>query len=117
MRMNLNSPRSPMKPPCLQLSVMLAFIWLLSPDAHADAKGKTLDIYWIDTEGGGSTLIVTPGDESVLIDTGNPGGRDPSRIVTAIKAAGLDHIDHVLITHFHTDHFGGTAEIAAALPI
>ena len=24
------------------------------------ARDKTLDIYWIDSEGGGSTLIVTP---------------------------------------------------------
>jgi len=43
--------------------------------ARADQKTKTLDVYWIDSEGGGSTLIVTPAGESVLIDAGNPGGR------------------------------------------
>jgi glyoxylase-like metal-dependent hydrolase (beta-lactamase superfamily II) len=52
-------------------------------------------------------LIVTPNNESVLIDTGNPGRRDPSRIVAAAKAAGLAKIDHVMITHWHGDHFGG----------
>ena len=41
---------------------------------RADQKTKALDVYWIDSEGGGSTLIVTPNNESVLIDTGNPGG-------------------------------------------
>ena len=82
------------------------------------ARDKTLDIYWIDSEGGGSTLIVTPAGESVLIDTGNPGGRDPQRIEKVAKeVAGLSRIDHVIITHFHADHFGGLAEVAALMPV
>ena len=84
--------------------------------AWADQKTKTLDVYWVDSEGGGSTLIVTPSNESVLIDTGNPGGRDSSRIVAAAKAAGLTKIDHVMITHWHVDHFGGAAEVAQQIP-
>ncbi len=94
---------------------VLVFV-LVSAAAWAAAKDKTLDVYWIDSEGGGSTLIVTPAGESVLIDTGNPGGRDPSRIVAAAKAAGLSKIDHVAITHWHTDHFGGAAEVAQQVP-
>ena len=84
--------------------------------AQAGASDRTLDFYWIDSEGGGSTLIVTPTGESVLIDTGNPGGRDSQRILTAVKAAGLTKIDHMLLTHFHIDHFGGAAEVAAQVP-
>lgn len=84
--------------------------------ARADRKTKTLDFYWVDSEGGGSTLIVTPADESVLIDTGNPGGRDSGRIVAAAKAAGLAKIDHVIVTHWHIDHFGGAAEVAQQMP-
>src|SRR5205814_10136457 len=33
------------------------------------------------------------------------------------KDAGLTKIDHVLITHWHIDHFGGVAEVAQQLPI
>jgi competence protein ComEC len=106
-----------MKTPRSLLFTLLASGWLFVSSAHADAKTKTLDVYWVDTEGGGSTLIVTPSNETVLIDTGNPGGRDSGRIVAAVKAAGLDHIDNVMITHFHQDHFGGAAEVAAALPV
>ena len=91
-------------------------IMLLASVAFADQKTGTLDIYWIDSEGGGSTLIVTPNQESVLIDTGNPGGRDPARIVAAAKAAGLTRFDHVVITHWHGDHFGGAAEVAQQIP-
>lgn len=84
----------------------------------AGLADKTLDFYWIDSEGGGSTLIVTPAGESLLIDSGNPGGRDSARIVKVAKeAAGLQRIDHLLTTHFHIDHFGGAAEVAQQLPI
>jgi beta-lactamase superfamily II metal-dependent hydrolase len=85
--------------------------------ARADQKTKTLDVYWIDSEGGGSTLLVTPAGESVLIDSGNPGGRDPGRIVRAARAAGLTRIDYFLLTHYHTDHFGGIAEVAEQIPV
>ncbi len=85
--------------------------------ARAGAKDKTLDVYWVDSEGGGSTLIVTPNDESVLIDAGNPGTRDPGRIIAAAKAAGLTKIDYLLITHWHSDHFGGVAELTAEFPV
>jgi competence protein ComEC len=81
------------------------------------ADGK-LDLYWIDAEGGGATLIVTPAGESILIDTGNPGGRDPGRIHhVATTVAGLKKIDHLVTTHFHLDHFGGAAELAQRIPI
>jgi beta-lactamase superfamily II metal-dependent hydrolase len=79
---------------------------------------RTLDIYWIDVEGGAATLIVTPAGESVLIDSGNPGLRDANRIVqVATKEAGLRRIDHLITTHYHRDHFGGAAQLSAGLPI
>lgn len=79
---------------------------------------RRLDIYWIDVEGGAATLIVTPANESVLIDTGNPGTRDPNRIVDVVtKVAGLRRINHLIVTHYHTDHYGGAEPLSALLPI
>src|SRR5207247_8327761 len=81
---------------------------------------KTLDIYLVDVEGGNSTLFVSPSGESLLIDTGNGGSaaaRDAGRIMAAIKDAGLRQIDHLITTHWHGDHFGGMAELAARIPI
>jgi beta-lactamase superfamily II metal-dependent hydrolase len=84
----------------------------------AGPADKTLDVYWIDSEGGGSTLIVTPDGESVLVDTGNPGARDAGRIhKVATEVAGLKRVDHVIITHFHGDHFGGLADLAGMMPV
>jgi competence protein ComEC len=79
---------------------------------------KTLDIYWIDAEGGAATLIVTPSGQSLLADTGNPGDRDAQRIFdVAAKQAHLKKIDTVLITHFHSDHVGGAPALAKLIPI
>src|SRR5579862_2153816 len=80
----------------------------------------TLNVYVIDVEGGNVTLFVSPSHESLLIDTGNAGAaaaRDAGRIVDAINDAGLKQIDHLIITHWHGDHFGGLAELAAKVPI
>ena len=98
--------------------LLTASLALTLATARAGKDDKTLDLYWIDSEGGGSTLIVTPEGESVLIDTGNPGGRDAKRIhKVATEVAGLKKIDHIVITHFHIDHFGGAAEVADLMPV
>jgi competence protein ComEC len=83
------------------------------------ASAKTLDIFFIDVEGGEATLIVTATGESLLIDAGygGRGGRDPARILAAAREARVDHIDYLLITHFHPDHIGGVSELAGLIPI
>ena len=65
---------------------------------RARRRGKTLDIYFIDVEGGQSTLIVTPAGQSLLIDAGYPGidARDPDRIMAAVRDAGVKRIDYLL---------------------
>ena len=80
---------------------------------------QTLDLYFIDVEGGQSTLIVTPAGQSLLIDTGFAGndGRDVRRIMAAARHAGITRIDYLLITHFHSDHDGGAPELVPQLPV
>src|SRR5215831_1096454 len=90
---------------------------LIAGAAFAQTGGKTLDIYFIDTEGGLAALYVSPAGESMLIDTGNPGGRDSGRIVDTIHAAGFQQIDHMILTHYHADHVGGLEEISKQVPI
>jgi beta-lactamase superfamily II metal-dependent hydrolase len=79
---------------------------------------QPLAVYWIDVEGGAATLIVTSAGESVLVDAGNPGPRDSGRIVKVAKeTAHLERIDALVVTHLHTDHFGGVAELSKLIPI
>ena len=83
-----------------------------------DTAGK-LQVYFIDVEGGQSTLFVTPQGESLLVDAGWPGneGRDADRIVKVAKKAGLSKIDYVLITHYHVDHAGGIPQLLERMPV
>ncbi len=97
--------------------VLIALATFSTAARSADAK-RGLDIYFIDTEGGAATLIVTPAGESVLIDNGNAGTRDAERIQkAATELAGLKAIDHLIITHWHSDHYGSTERLAKLLPI
>src|SRR5258705_909896 len=96
--------------------ILAALIVLFSAEAISAAP-KTLDIYFIDVEGGAATLIVTPAGQSLLIDTGFPGERDAGRIAkVALEVAGVKQIDHCVITHWHRDHVGVGPELRKLLP-
>lgn len=85
----------------------------------APTESKPLQIYFIDVEGGQSTLIVSPSGQSLLIDAGWPGyeGRDADRILTAVHQAGLSQIDYLLVTHYHRDHVGGVPQLVDGIKI
>src|SRR6267378_4646503 len=103
---------------CLPIFVGTAVLSLFAATALSSAEpGRGLDVYFIDTEGGAATLIVTPARESILIDCGNPGTRDADRIHAAAEAAGLKAIDHLIITHWHLDHYGGIGHLSELMPI
>jgi beta-lactamase superfamily II metal-dependent hydrolase len=93
--------------------------FVTNPLNAATANSKLLQIYFIDVEGGQSTLVVTPSGQSLLIDAGWPGyeGRDADRILTAAHQAGIKQLDYVLITHYHRDHVGGVPQLVDGMKV
>ena len=102
----------------LALLVCIPMLTLSCAKAQT-GESKHLLIYTIEVEGGQSTLLVSPSGASMLVDTGWPGNnaRDAVRIQAAMKDAGITQIDHVLITHFHTDHVGGVPELVKRVKV
>src|SRR6476619_3245219 len=97
-----------------RVTLVVPLLLLLAGSASA----RDLEIYFIDVEGGQATLIMTPAGQSLLIDAGYGGrdARDAERIMAAAREAHIDHIDYLLITHFHNDHVGGVPELADRIP-
>src|SRR5438270_12149203 len=93
--------------------VLLSAMLLLAQGGASSA----LQIYIVDTEGGKAALWITPSGQTVLVDSGNPGGRDTDRIMAAIADAGAKQIDYLISTHYHIDHIGGVQELAKRIPI
>src|SRR5262245_50577389 len=97
---------------CVPIVALLSIVPAAQPRTP-----DALTVFVVDVEGGNATLFVSPSGESLLIDAGNPGARDADRILAAARDAGLSQIDNLLITHYHSDHVGGAADLAARLPI
>ena len=92
---------------------LITFMTVCINSTYGDTN-RTLDIYFLDMEGGASTLIVTPMGQSILIDTGSlyPAHRDATRILQACSDAGLTQIDYLITTHFDYDHYGAIKEVS-----
>ena len=87
--------------------------------SSAQEQQGSLDIYWIDVEGGAATLIVTPERQSVLMDAGfnRPDEAHAKRIVAAMDDAGITRLDYFIASHFHGDHIGGLEALAGLVEI
>jgi beta-lactamase superfamily II metal-dependent hydrolase len=97
-------------------SLYLIGVLLLAAPVHA--QPRTLDIYWVDVEGGAATLIVSPSGESLLVDAGwETDDRDANRIFAVAQHAGLKKIDYFILSHYHGDHAGGLPGLAKMIPI
>lgn len=94
--------------------LVLALLW-----CTAALAADTLDIYFVDVEGGQATLIITPKGESVLVDAGWPTAnkRDAGRIAAAARRAGVKRIDYMVVTHYHLDHVGGVEQLSETIPV
>jgi len=65
-----------------------------------------LELHHIDVGQADATLIITPADETILIDTGDwrQGGEG---VIEYLEDHDIDRIDHLVATHGHADHIGG----------
>lgn len=85
------------------LVYFLFVFFLFSSSVFADQQ---LEIHFIDVGEGDSVLVETPKGEIVLIDTGNL--ISGHKLAEYLKKNKVEKIDHLIFTHPHLDHIGGS---------
>jgi len=81
-------------------------------------SGAPLSIYWIDVEGGASTILAAPNGQTIVVDAGFPGARDAGRVAKVLKdEVHAQSIDYLINTHYHVDHVGGIPTLAGMIPV
>lgn len=97
---------------CALLALLLGEPWV-SP-ALAQANGR-LQIHFINVGQGDGAIVISPLGETVLIDNGVRNNCDLP--LSYLDQLGVKKIDYQIISHYHDDHFGCTAEVLGKFPL
>ncbi len=65
--------------------------------------------------GQASAALIQSGDTDILIDCGERA--DADRLTAELAAAGVERLSAVIVTHLHTDHFGGLVDLLDRFPV
>lgn len=85
----------------LVISAITIFTYTMIP--------KNLKIYFIDVGQGDSTLIITPQNKKILIDSGGNSNKNnydigEDTLLPYLLNRGIKRLDYVIVSHFDTDH-------------
>lgn len=100
-----------MKSRMLYLICSLLFV---TSTALAQANGK-LQIHYMDVGQGDGAVLISPLGEILLFDNGF--NRCGQKSVAYLTSLGITHIDYMIISHYHADHFGCTKAVLDKFPL
>ncbi|HEU4596239.1 MAG TPA: MBL fold metallo-hydrolase [Pyrinomonadaceae bacterium] len=89
-------------------------LFLCSAPAFGQGNGK-LQIHYMDVGQGDGAILISPLGETVLFDNGVWEGCD--KPLAYLESLGVTQIDYMLISHYHSDHFGCTREVLNRFPL
>lgn len=81
---------------------------IVQPGGTVSTEGAPLTVKVLDV-GQGDAILIRTRQQTVLVDTGDVPARD--KLVSLLKAQGINTIDKLIITHPHADHIGGAAAV------
>jgi competence protein ComEC len=84
--------------------------------AYAQTEDSEMKIFFVDVQGGSSTLVMLPNGKTLLIDGGTQsvGGEI---IVNLLQELNITKVDTVVATHPHRDHVGGLINVIRSFPV
>ncbi len=91
-----------------KLTAFIALLLLASPSLRAQ-----LNVYYVNVGQGDAAYIELPNGHNVLID----GGPSGAPITKFLKDKGVTTIDHVVLTHPHSDHYAGLKKVFAMVDV
>jgi beta-lactamase superfamily II metal-dependent hydrolase len=97
------------------LRVLLTALFVLGQGLSYGRAAEGIKMYFIDVAWGEAILMISPTGHAMMFDVGQVS--TGPRVVEVLKQAGVKQIDAMVITHYHWDHFGALAQVAAAFPI
>ena len=84
--------------------------FLLTHLLFVAVQGQVLHIHHINVGQGDAILIVSPSGRTLLIDGGDK-TKGTSVVLPYLKSLHVTKIDHMIASHYHSDHIGGLIEI------
>jgi competence protein ComEC len=80
----------------------------LEPDPSPPQE--SLRIHHLDVGQADATVLRTPENETMVVDTGDH-QQDGQAVIDHLENLGVEHVDHLVATHAHADHIGGHAAV------
>ncbi len=96
-------------------SLITFLLLFLSCQFSIGQQNGKLQIHFIDVGQGDAALLITPQGETVLFDDGV--ANYCNYPIDYLKKLGIDHIDYLIISHYHDDHIGCTEEVLQKFPL
>ncbi|WP_058993677.1 lamin tail domain-containing protein [Haloarcula sp. CBA1127] len=81
-----------------------------TPGTPSPAANGTLEVHFINVGQSVATVLVSPDNETMLIDSGDFTD-DGEYVLQYLDRQGIDRIDHFVVSHNDADHIGGNAAV------
>lgn len=89
-------------------------IWYITLPTDQPIQSDELRVYMLDV-GQGDAFVIRTASYNILIDGGERDQGD--HLVRMLRAIGVDHLDYVINSHPHYDHFGGLITVLEGIPV